>query len=85
MTWVGEFHAIDFPRTVVRAGGNPVPSESLRGNLFLDSRLRPPWMEVMLGMQEQFPVQRDDELPYLIQIPFVFVFSRNRRSAITSH
>jgi len=27
----------------------------------MDPRLRPPWTEVMLGMQEQFPVREGDE------------------------
>jgi hypothetical protein len=34
----------------------------------MDTGLRPPGMEVMLGMQEQFPVRRGDETIY-----FVFV------------
>ena len=28
----------------------------------MDTGLRPPWMEVILGMQEQFPVRRYDGL-----------------------
>jgi hypothetical protein len=43
-----------------REGGNPVPHFLARNDFFLDSRLRPPWTEVILGMQEQFPVRGND-------------------------
>jgi len=35
---------------------------SLNAEIEMDSRLRPPWTEVILGMQEQFPVRENDEM-----------------------
>jgi len=42
-----------------------IPAKQAGFHLYLaftdmDPRLRPPWMEVMLGMQEQFPVREGD-------------------------
>ena len=37
---------------------DPVEDDSFT---ILDPGLRPPWTEVMLEMQEQFPVRRGDE------------------------
>jgi hypothetical protein len=42
---------VQLPFRHSREGGNPGRSRCAPRNVELDSRLRPPWMEVILGMQ----------------------------------